>query len=332
MSILRWSQFGEYVVKEMAKVQPGENLLILGDTWTDMDILNACMIAGMNLGAKTDMYIIPRMDHTCTDELSDMAEAAFCKADVIVAMCETMFVEKQATKAARKTGTRIVSTIPRGMEDFAIDGTVSVDYPGLIELSRKIAAKWSATKNCRVTSELGTDISFSMVGRPTDVGDGIADKPGECDFFPGPDVNIAPIESTINGTIVVDGCIEPGSRLVKSPMTLKIEKGLITSIEGGQDANMFREALASVHHPAAYALCHYTLGMNPVAVAGNSMHETEHIFGAVTFGFGDQDPAFQGTVGEAPIHSDVVCLSPTIYLDGEVLIAKNKLNPNFKLD
>lgn len=330
MTILRWGKFGEYAVRMMAKVKPGENLLVLADTWTDMDIANACMLAGMSAGANTDMYIIPRLGHTDTSELTKMAEGAFCNADVIIAVCETMFVEKQATKLARKTGTRIVSTMPRGMEDFAIDGIISVDYEGLIELGHKIAAKWRETKVCRVTSELGTDISFSLQGRPANVGDGIADKPGEVDFFPGPDVNIAPIEDTINGTIVVDGCIEPGSYLVKEPVILKIEKGMIVSIEGGADANMFREALASVNHPNAFALCHYTLGLNPAAVAGNSMHETEHVYGAVTFGFGDQDPAFEGNVGEAPIHSDVVVLAPTIYLDGVKLFEKNKLNPDFK--
>ena len=47
--------------------------------------------------------------------------------------------------------------------------------------------------------------------------------------------------------------------------------------------------------------------------------------GAVTFGFGNQDPSFQGTVGEAKLDSDVVIMSPTIEFDGEVRVENNKI-------
>ena len=331
MSILRWGPFAEIAIKKMAFVKPGENLLIVADTWTDMDLANACLVAGINAGAVTQMLVIPRVAHGDVVDLSQAVQAAIINVDVVLGICETMFVETPVIRKARLKGTRVASVNPHGMEDFAIEGIVDVNYEGLVRASKIIAEMYPKTKICRVKSSPGTDITFSLLGRPVDIGDGIADQPGKVTFFPGPDIGVAPVENTINGLIVVDGCIDPPGKLVHSPLTMKIENGFITSIEGGADAASFRASLESVNHPNAFALCHFTLGLNPRAKPSNSMHETEHIFGAVTFGFGDQDPAFQGTVGEVPIHSDVVILSPSIYLDGVLLFEKNVINPELKI-
>jgi hypothetical protein len=53
--------------------------------------------------------------------------------------------------------------------------------------------------------------------------------------------------------------------------------------------------------------------------------------GAVTFGFGNQDPSYKGTVGIAKVHGDMVLVSPTVYLDGVVMCENNKLNPDLGL-
>jgi len=48
MSIIKWSKFAEKTVKELAQVKEGENLLILSDTNTNMDIAEACLFAGLD--------------------------------------------------------------------------------------------------------------------------------------------------------------------------------------------------------------------------------------------------------------------------------------------
>jgi leucyl aminopeptidase (aminopeptidase T) len=330
-TITRWGELGEIVIRQMVDVKPGENLLILADTWTDIDIAEACLVAGFNAKANAQLLVIPRMSPTDTREFNACTGGAIKGSDVIVGLCEMIFLEKEATRRAREKGTRIVSTMPRGMEDFLIEGMVDVDYSRLNQVAAKIGELWGQTLLCQVTSSLGTDISFRLKGRPVDVGDGTATLPGKVGYFPGPDAGIAPIEDTINGTIVIDGCIDPGNRLVTTPITLSLEKGVIKSIQGGADANAWRASLESVGDPKAFHLCHFTIGLNPRAKPSNNMHECEHVLGAITFGFGSQDPIFQGTVGAAKIHSDVVLLSSTVYLDGKVMCENNKLNPELGL-
>ena len=50
-----------------------------------------------------------------------------------------MFIEKDATRKARKKGARVSSTILRGMEEFAIEGLISVDYNQMLEESKIIS-------------------------------------------------------------------------------------------------------------------------------------------------------------------------------------------------
>ena len=331
MAVYRWGEFGEVVVRMMAQVKSGENLLILADTWTDMEIAEACLIAGINAKANAQLLVIPRMSHTDTREFNPSTAGAIQGADVVVGVCgETMFIEKAATGKAREKGARVVATNPKGQEDFLIEGLLDVDYALMIKVAEKVCELWEKTEVCQVTSPLGTDISFRLKGRPALVGDGMATEPGELGFFPGVDVSIAPIEETINGTIVIDGNMSPIG-LVSVPVTCHLEKGVITAIEGGTDATAWRSRLEATGDPKAFHLCHFTLGLNPRAKVSGNMHQDEHVLGAITFGFGNQDPSFKGAVGAAKVHSDVVLLSPTVTLDGGLMLENNRLNPDLGL-
>jgi len=321
----KWFDFAKVVVNDMACVKKNEKLLILADTWTDLGIAELCFEAGLAKGAITNMHIFPMIKHNDYSELDEIVSSAIISSDVIIGLCETMFLEKDATRKARSNGTRVSSSMLRGMEEFVLEGLLNVDYKKMLDEANIISEIWSKTKLCRLTCPNGSDISFSLEGRPVDIGDGISDKPGEADFFPGVDVNIAPIEKTINGKIVVDGCLDPGNGIVDDLVSLDISDGVIRTIEGGKDANLFKINLESANDEKVFHLCHFTLGLNPTAKKSNVMHECEHVVGAVTFGFGNQDPSFQGTVGEAKLHSDVVIMSPTIELDGAVQVENNKI-------
>ena len=264
MRTLRWGEFAHIAVRDMAAVKTGETLLVLADTWTDMDIAEACLSAGINAGANAQLLVIPRMAPTDTTEFNASVSGAIKGADVILGLCPTMFIEKAATAEARANGTRIASTDVIGMEDFAIEGICDVDYRRMIEVAERIGEIWQKTGLCRVTSALGTDIGFDLRGRPIEIGDGVASEPGTSNFFPGVCVANAPIESTINGVIVVDGNIPPG-RLVNAPVTVHLERGVITGIEGGADAGQLRAHFAASGDPVATHLCHFTLGLNPLA-------------------------------------------------------------------
>jgi len=72
----------------MGQVKVGENLLILDDTWTDMEIAEACLIAGINAKANAQLLVIPRTSHADMRGLSSVTASAIQGADLVVALCE----------------------------------------------------------------------------------------------------------------------------------------------------------------------------------------------------------------------------------------------------
>ena len=325
MSVSRWGEWAEAVMRMIVEVKPGENLLVLADTWTDRDMAEACLIAGINAKANAQLLVFPRMARGDTRELNPSTAGAIMGADVIVGLCDPAYARKAATRAAAKKGARAVG-LDDGDQGWVFEGILDVDYPRMIEMGEKMRELWEKTQVCRVTSALGTDISFRLKGQPCDRCDGRAIRPGQVDYFPGGTPSIAPIEETINGTIVVDGTIT-GCGQVSAPVTARLEKGVITSIEGGADADAWRSLLESTGEPKAFHLCHFNVGINPRAEI-----PTEHAWGIVDFGFGHQDASYKGTIGQdVKMHTDVTLRSATISLDGVVMCENRKFNPDLGL-
>jgi len=330
MSKTKWKEFGKIAVKKMAQAQPGDNLLILTDTRTDTDIAEACRDAAVEAGINTKFLTIPYMEPTDTRELSPEAAQTILDANVILGICETMFDEKEAARQARAKGARFAITSPAGMEDFLIEGICGVDYDHMLKVAERACELWADSDICQITSPAGTNISFGMKGRPALIGDGMATQPGELDFFPGVSIANAPIEETIQGIVVVDGNIPPG-KLVEAPVTCELEKGVVTRISGGKEAQDLEAYFAESGDPIAKHLCHFTFGLNPRAKTTGNVHQDEHVLGAVTFGFGSQDPDFKGNVPDCKVHCDVVLPSSTILLDGVTFCKNNSLNADLGL-
>ena len=326
MSVIKWSKFAEKTIKELARVKEGENLLILADINTNTDIAEACLAAGLEKTSNAQLLIIRNILDNETGELNPVIHNAVVNSDIIVGLFKgSKFFSTNTRKEAVKRGTRIISTQPGGIEEYIIQAVVEADFQKMRNNAELIADLWKKSKKCHITSSVGTDISFEFQGRPIHIGDGAAKEPGEVQFFPGVQVLVAPIEETINGKIVVDGVIVPGG-LVSSPVTIKMERGVIVNIEGKADANSWKSWLSSLNDPTIYNLSHFNVGLNPKAKMNNNETEAERAIGAVTFGFGHQPEFLKGNVTKGKHHTEVVLASPTICIDDKVVSKDNKLN------
>ena len=326
MSIIKWSKFAEKTIKELARVKEGENLLILADINTNMDIAEACLAAGFEKTSNAQLLIIRKILDNEKGGLNPVIHNAVVNSDIVIGLFKgSKFFSTNTRKEAVKRGTRIISTQPGGIEEYIIQAVVEVDFQKMRKNAELMADLWEKSKNCHITSSIGTDVSFNLQERPIHIGDGAAKEPGEVQFFPGVQVLVAPIEETINGKIVVDGVIVPGG-LVSSPVTIKIERGVIVNIEGKADANSWKSWLNSLNDPTIYYLSHFNVGLNPKAKMNNNETESERAIGAVTFGFGHQPEFLKGNITTGKYHTEVVLASPTIYIDDKVVSKNNKLN------
>ncbi len=322
---LFWEQFAEVTVRQLVRPEPGDPFLIITDTSQDISLAEACLAAGIRAGADTQLIVKPRSTHNSAEKLGPVLSEAILASKLILVFCDGIGRDP-ATMEARNRGTRTLSTSVKGIEEYVIRATLDVDVEAMIRNGELVKKLWDQTKVARVTTPQGTDVSFQLAPRITTVDDGALSKFGEDDFFPGAQISVAVVEDTFNGTIVVDAS-DGLQGIVHNPYTLKVEKGVITAIQGGGEAEVVRNWLASRNDPKVYRHSHLSLGMNPQAGISGNLIEDERKLGALDFGWGFQYPELGGTTGYSPYHWDIMLATPSIYLDGKLMSEVGKLNP-----
>ena len=326
-----WEEFAEVTITRLVRPEPGDPFLIITDTLNDMNLAEAYLAAGLRAGADAKLLIqrgqvrgLLESSHAVSKPGPIVSEAIL--ASKLILDLGDALDRYPATVEARRKGTRVLVTDVRGVEDYVVRALLRVDVEAMIRNAERVAKLWDQTKYCRVTSPQGTDVSFELMPRKSIIGDGALSEDGEMDFYPGAQVGIAPVEETINGTIVIDAS-DSVQGIVGAPYSFTMRNGIITAVEGGKEADAMRNWLESRHDETIYRLCHFSIGLNPQAGISGRLIEDERKLAAVDFGFGNQDPKFGGTVGLSPYHEDVMLATPTIYLDGKEMSGGGKLNP-----
>ena len=323
---LYWSKFSDIAIRKLVNPEKGQPLIVLADTTNDIQLAESLLAAAENAGADAQLIVKPRSAPGMATKPGPILTNAFKNAKYIVSICDDGFDASQAIQEAiSSNGTRILITKVDGIENYILKAILDVDIDTMIENANLCARLWESTKMCKVTCPNGTNISFNLKPRKSIVGDGALTKDGEIDFFPGAQVNIAPVEDTINGTIVVDGS-DNVNGLVMNPYKMTLEKGVITKIEGDSEGNKIKEWLEACNQENIYHLCHFTIGLNPEAGISGNLVEDERKVAAVDFGFGYQSSELGGKVGPCDYHMDVVISTPSIYLDGVEMSGKGKFN------
>src|SRR5262249_18033426 len=224
-SNIYWQEFGEKVITSLVLPEPGQALLIVADTSTDMNLVEACFAAGVRSGADTQMILKPRQAKHAPSNLGP-AIAGAIRGSKLILVLGGGIVRDRATLDALENGARLLSTNVNGIEDYCLRALLDVDIDAMNRNSERVAELWDKTKVCRVTSPQGTDLTYELMPRKTVIGDGALSYDGEIDFFPGAQVNIAPVEESINGVIVVDAS-DSINGLVHTPYSLHMENGYI---------------------------------------------------------------------------------------------------------
>ena len=303
---LYWSKFSDIAIRKLVNPEKGQPLIVLADTTNDIQLAESLLAAAENAGADAQLIVKPRSAPGMATKPGPILSNAFKNAKYIVSICDDGFDASQAIQEAISlNGTRILITKVDGIENYILKAILDVDIDTMIENANLCARLWESTKLCKVTCPNGTNISFNLKPRKSIVGDGALTKDGEIDFFPGAQVNIAPVEETINGTIVVDGS-DNVNGLVLNPYKMTLEKGVITKIEGDSEGNKIKEWLEACNQENIYHLCHFTIGLNPEAGISGNLVEDERKVAAVDFGFGYQSSELGGKVGPCDYHMDVV--------------------------
>lgn len=328
-SILFWQEFAHVVVSRLVNPDPGDSFLVVADTASDLNLAQACLTAGIAAGADTQLSVVSRLPRNSGKELVPSLQRAIqASKHILVLGLSGNLVRDPAALEAVEKGARILSANVSGIEDYCLRAVLDVDIDRMVRNSERVRELWNDTKVCRVTSPQGTDLTYELMPRKTLVGDGATTYDGEIDFFPGAQINVAPVENTINGLIVVDGSDVHNGKIHNSVLPSP-RGGRHHEYRGGGTGSREGAGLARDHRrrrEKVYRLSHASMGMNPAAETSGHIMEDERKLAAMVFGFGFQYPEMGGTIGYCAYHWEVTLSTPTVYLDDKQMSGGGKLN------
>lgn len=247
--------------------------------------------------------------------------AAMCNSDVIYAVTTYSISQTEARMKAMQAGARMFN-LPGVQPSDLTSRMINADFVALAPIIQKLADRLTQGSHFTVTTPGGTKLAFDAAERKGRVFDGLARESGVFKAI-GIEANIGPLEGTADGVVVIDASL-PDVNPLDAPIRCTIEKGKIVEITGGKKAEVFAKHLSSFNDPNIYTVAELGIGMNPCArVTQKSYQEDESSLGTCHTGFGTN--LSQGGHTKAAGHVDGMMFSPTILVDGEVIMSEGKL-------
>ena len=316
---MAWERACDIVLMSVLKVQPGERLVIVADEGSQ-SVAEALHARAHKIGLDPALCLMPMRAKPSEEPPAPIA-AAMKAADCAILAVTRSITHSRARHEAMQAGVRIAS-MPGACPQMFEDGSLEADVNMIVPLGLWIADQITHSNEVRVTSSLGTNLSLSVAGRTGGGSFGIADKPGGFTVTPCLEATVGPVEWSAEGIVIVDGVVVPGG-LVREPFEVTIQKGTVTHISGGVEAEQLRNLLAGYGDPNVYHVVELGIGLNPRAEIGRDISsEDEGVYGTIHFGLGE-GRSFGSSI-TASTHTDLVLLEGRVTLDGKVLLDNRK--------
>ncbi|QUS36739.1 leucyl aminopeptidase [Falsirhodobacter algicola] len=314
---------------KMSGVRSGEKLVVLTQGNDRMDYADAFMAAGQRLGANMYHMRLPTppvsaawaVGQTGLAAMPDAVEA-LKNCDMLIDCIFLLFSPEQF--AIQAAGTRVLTAVepPELLARM-------LPYPELREKVEIAAGILDRAKVMRITSPHGTDVTYKLNTYETVAEYACTDTPGRWDHWPSGFVFTGGDDDGVDGQIVVapGDILLPQNLMVREPITYTIEKGWITDIRGGLEAQIVKEYMAAFKDPRGMGMSHVGWGMNPNAkwhnfvpgtFEGGMGMEPRSFYGNVMFSTGPNNEL--GGPNDTACHLDIPMRGCSLFLDDEAVV------------
>ena len=312
----------ELVVQKLLAVRTGEQLAIVVDTQTELDMLHALTDVASEAGAEVTVLTMPLRETARKNDLGPVIERALEGADALIGLTRSSGAPSYAgvvTRLCAEKRLRYLSMVMRGLSHFTEGGALA-DYPALHAEGEHLAERWRRAHKIHVVTPEGTDLRAVIEGGEVIVECGLADRPGARAAFADGEVSQMPKQGTAEGRIVVDG---PIAHLgAGDSFHLAVKAGKVLAVGGaGARATALRKILGSV--PNASNVAEVGIGLNPECRRNGDFEEEKKARGLVHVALGDN--LFYGGSVKCGVHMDMVLYRPTVSLDGQVIVDDGRL-------
>ena len=334
------------IYEEVCHLQKGENVLVISDARTPLDVVAVFQGMALALGAEA-MTVECRIPHGGAtyqpgSKWPAMLRAAALEADLIIDMAVgyAQFVVDAVNAGARILcpGDGIGGPF---MDDVLIRTMLHTDIHAVRRHADRIAQRFTDAKSCVVVT--GDDELFiDLEGVQGAASCGFLWDPDRGEwksrwaFLPPAQPGILVPKGRGTGSINVDGTLlyhPVYHEKPDSPLRLSFEDGRLTRIGGDAIlASRLEQWLEKLADPGAfYGPVHLNIGNNPNALQTQSQ-EWERVYGSITCGMGDfsllgglMPDIPPGILNKSSVHWDWTVLQPKILLDGKPLAERGRI-------
>jgi len=311
----------------MSNLKPGELCLVVTDTAYNPVYSDACVGAASDLGAEVVKITLPFLNPLPGKGWG----AAMLDADLIVYSTTHKLHYSEEMRSALDRGARSLMVVQPLQTMERLHGDQDV-----IRRTKAGAALLRKANTIRVVSDAGTDLVMERGNRPALAHYGVADEPKHLDFWGVGIVETAPLEGTVEGTMVLDVGDQMFymGRYVEKPVKVTFKRGRVTNIGGGVDAFLIREQLESYKEESAWMAGHLSWGTDKRALwaaqalqfpePGYSGADAESYYGNVQIEIGsNNDVNFCGK-NSSRAHLGHCMLNCSLFLDDLQIIDHGK--------
>ena len=261
--------------------------------------------------------------------MPDATVEMILRSDACVALFSQSFLYTAAWRKVQLSDrkTRII-TLPLG-EDIAGTDDMYYNLPktreefnALADLGGRLKERSSGRPHrVHVSAANGTDVVLEIGSLRQEINTGKSLQPGDMSSIPAGNLAAGATYGSANGRIVFDERFNLfKDRFLRDPIQLTVENSCITKIEGGIEAEAFKNAVDSLPYPKEKILnlAEFGLGFNKGAdFFGIDAGEWEKVYGAAHFGIGSNAP-FGGSI-DIPFHEDGMVAGACVEIDGETV-------------
>lgn len=323
------------IFKKNLEVKPHEEILIVGDVGQPQKrvpaiVLGSYLLAAKRLGLKHKFVVqSPKEKGEVAEDQILEALLNHSEGNIILWVLSGKigsldFLGRSFRKFVQSKKHRFISTPSLGLlktsqtNDFM--KALDVNYDKMQEDGKRIKAVMDAGNEVRVITDAGTNLHIDVTLKHAIANIGFYKGAGSGGNLPAGEVYIPPRKKGVNGVVIIDGCarITKQSLIIKHPIKLTIEDGVITQIEGKEEAKALEETLKWAEQHSKYPwgirrIGEFGLGINPNAKVMESTLLSEKALGTAHIAIGS-NYWFGGTIF-AIVHLDQVFKKPRVWVD-----------------
>jgi leucyl aminopeptidase (aminopeptidase T) len=308
----------EIALRDCMALKDTETLLVVTDDIT-FEIGTALFDVGKNL-AKDSFLLVMTERKVNGQEPPDAIAEMMTKHDVVICPTAKSLTHTDARRNACKAEAR-VGTMPGITKDVMIR-TLKADYHKIAERTIYLSAILDEASEVHITTALGTDILLPIKGIKAISSTGLVTEKGSYGNLPSGESFLMPVEGQSNGVFIVDGSFAAVGKIEEMPISIKVENGFATKIEGGKEATKLNDILKPLGDQA-YTIAELGIGTNDQAIITGAILEDEKVMGTVHIALGNN--ISMGGTCNVGIHLDGVILEPTVNVDGKLIMEQGKL-------